>query len=446
MTDRNRFEEFVGRMDNLIMLLPEYRVGEPVRSCQERLVAVGNGRRLEMTGTLTVTLQPEPHHVIHLQSAPDGAVESLFPRFDLEFPDRGARAEVGLYRDDPFSTQVVPIRGNIISEATHAEMCDCVFWMVNVSGVLSEYSITESVENNVYRRDFLFTDIDEWTLCLGPFHSGHRIWEELNTLGHYGVTGFGRVARKDGSTFSSDKLLPLLEAIHHWASFAQGSWVAPLLPTGFSVKNVRLWQDPGIRIVKPFKRCNNWFDRHTTPIFERSLRLFWTQWKNGADKDTLHELIYWYLRANDDRAGIDGNIILSQLALEQFAYRFLVLKTKVLSKTKFNNSNAAERIRRLLQDLDVPTEVPESLESLHELSSRKSWRDGPEALAKFRNEIVHHQRKNLQEYEPALADMWSLSLWFIELAILSFIGYSGPYGNRLVTRYVGETELLPWSS
>lgn len=44
--------------------------------------------------------------------------------------------------------------------------------------------------------------------------------------------------------------------------------------------------------------------------------------------------------------------------------------------------------------------------------------------------------------------MWNIiqiGTKYIELIVLSFIGYKGEYSNRLKERWFGEVEVVPWN-
>ena len=46
----------------------------------------------------------------------------------------------------------------------------------------------------------------------------------------------------------------------------------------------------------------------------------------------------------------------------------------------------------------------------------------------------------------AEGDAWKLVLWLIEMAVLRLCNYNGRYSNRLVHKWAGQTELVPWAA
>ena len=66
----------------------------------------------------------------------------------------------------------------------------------------------------------------------------------------------------------------------------------------------------------------------------------------------------------------------------------------------------------------------------------------------FRNKIVHPVRKD-NRANLSVEDMWNIiqiGTKYIELIVLSFIGYKGEYSNRLKERWFGEVEVVPWNN
>ena len=52
--------------------------------------------------------------------------------------------------------------------------------------------------------------------------------------------------------------------------------------------------------------------------------------------------------------------------------------------------------------------------------------------------------QRLQNYPlPARREAWIICLWYFELVLLKWFGYSGHYGNRQTIRFNGETEVVP---
>ena len=76
--------------------------------------------------------------------------------------------------------------------------------------------------------------------------------------------------------------------------------------------------------------------------------------------------------------------------------------------------------------------------------------------------LKHYQKSDIREvnsniiidsvsryFNLSVEDMWNIiqiGTKYIELIVLSFIGYKGEYSNRLKERWFGEVEVVPWNN
>ena len=117
-----------------------------------------------------------------------------------------------------------------------------------------------------------------------------------------------------------------------------------------------------------------------------------------------------------------------------------------MSEKAFEGLSAADKVRVLLFWLGVPTAVPDSCPAL---KARDTGADAPEAVTEIRNAIIHPTKSNRIKREKidmrAVYEAWQLNMWYVELALLKLIGYSGPYSNRTTSGITGAIETLPWT-
>ena len=93
-----------------------------------------------------------------------------------------------------------------------------------------------------------------------------------------------------------------------------------------------------------------------------------------------------------------------------------------------------------------PTGLHKNLVALPATAQQKKWKTGPEAVATLRNSVIHHKRNRPQLDYPTRIDIWQLSVWYVELALVSFFGYKGTYRKRLQSQqWVGSVEEVPWA-
>ena len=66
-----------------------------------------------------------------------------------------------------------------------------------------------------------------------------------------------------------------------------------------------------------------------------------------------------------------------------------------------------------------------------------------DAITDLRNGLVHPGKDRVVP-QGAYYEAGRLSQWYIECVLLCLCSYSGKYANRLVQRYAGEIEDVPW--
>ena len=170
------------------------------------------------------------------------------------------------------------------------------------------------------------------------------------------------------------------------------------------------------------------------------------RWANEEWRETLHEVIYWYLNANEPARGTDAGIILAQTAIERLSYEFAVKEKRLLAVDGFKDLRASDRFRLLFSSLGIPLDIPAATPKLQRLAcnSQLKWLDAPHALTEIRNSLVHPEHKRRDQFRSVYYEAWNLSLWYLEMTILAICGYSGTYSNRLKLHWVGQVEDVPW--
>jgi hypothetical protein len=162
--------------------------------------------------------------------------------------------------------------------------------------------------------------------------------------------------------------------------------------------------------------------------------------------DALHLALGWYTKSNTKAPGVDGSIILAQVGLEHLAWEWLVNQESMLGPEGWEALPAAERMRLLVARLGGP-EIPAALAKLVALAKAHNWATGPNAIAGYRNAVVHPTGKNrakvLGPFREASSEVPDLCLWYLELAFLRILGFNGQYLNRCAN---GGVALVPWAS
>jgi len=152
-----------------------------------------------------------------------------------------------------------------------------------------------------------------------------------------------------------------------------------------------------------------------------------------------------YVEANGPVTS-DTSLVLAQAALELIAWVMFVEDLKTRGKKDFDGAKGSDRLRELLDWMNMPHSIPPSLQELRAAASRLDLDDGPHAITEFRNALIHPPRRDILDAPTmgARIELQQLSLLYLELALLRLIGFHGEYANRLGSRLVGDVEAVPW--
>jgi hypothetical protein len=204
----------------------------------------------------------------------------------------------------------------------------------------------------------------------------------------------------------------------------------------------RVWQRWSVPLIDAGISVHTWFDALHGNCLQDVFPGFIEKWFNPIWKETISYAIYWFVRANSNAAGTDGCLILSQAGLERLGWTYLVEDTRTLSRQQYKALSAAEAMRTSLHALQIPVDVPASLEALRQEVVEGRWKDGCDAIAATRNSLVHPEKRG--SLGP-VAECWVLAQRFLELSLLRLFNYHGEHGNRtILPRWVGQVEPVPW--
>jgi hypothetical protein len=111
--------------------------------------------------------------------------------------------------------------------------------------------------------------------------------------------------------------------------------------------------------------------------------------------------------------------------------------------------SAESKLRLLLRWANVPTELPARLKALKTFAGGGTDVDGPAAIARVRNRIVHPPKKRDGHWPSGeqVIQAWQLALEYAELVVLRVVGYDGNFGTRVYEggRWEGDTQRVPWA-
>jgi len=137
--------------------------------------------------------------------------------------------------------------------------------------------------------------------------------------------------------------------------------------------------------------------------------------------------------------------MLAQACLEYLSWVSLVLSGR-MSKKAYKSMAAADRLRLMLDEAGIGTDVPAGLDALFQFANSEGL-GGPEVVSWARNRLVH-PKDPAEPYriEHLVWQTAQLLLEYGELLLLHRLGYHGGFRRRYPPhRWIGTSEPVPWA-
>jgi hypothetical protein len=300
--------------------------------------------------------------------------------------------------------------------------------------------ICDTVSGNHQDGRFFFED-DDYKITIDKLVNFADLWQLLRTKGGFMLLYSGKLEKKSGSFLVSD-LKDYLFSVAHFLYLLNGQRTAPLFLEAGDGEGT-IFRDYPCHNIQIYKQNGCWSDFQWFDDLSPLWQAFRKLWVVDKDRDFLMTVLHWYVEANSGAAFIEGSIILAQTALELLFNWFIVEKKGLISKKDAKKKSAEENIRLLLTTIQGSLDIPPACEELLQL---KDITDGPHALTKIRNALVHgdeYKRVNfLMEVDyNAKYQALKLARWYIELTLLYILGYQGRYFNTAFR----VNENVPWA-
>jgi len=416
-----------------------------------------DGEAVDGEGELEYRWLPEPHvhvqgHIRASASLPPRAAEGVLEVRPLDVEARCLVGSVS-HGSGPGGTE---FEGGLLgaSWAGSSESMDEVIFLL--SNFSSYHGTTVRTADDGVNTGRLTMEAGGWLLEVDQHTDARDVRKALRMEGGYGVGHVGRLAREDRATFDRGQADDMLGLLHFLFSFARGFRCGPVLSVGLSdgERVCERWTRPN---VSRWTGLRSWFPTVELDDLPHLLHGFRGRWTAPVWRRPLRMAIHWYCAANENEGALEGSLVLAQTALELLTWTYFEEEGTPEQLEAVDREAAFRSFERLLDELDIPVDVPVSPPELRTLAamirdeSDTSIRSGPELITRVRNWVVHptERRRRLLEQvpPPSRRAVRELALWYVELLLLRLLAYDGHYVNRLGQPAVrmGSDELVPWS-
>lgn len=274
--------------------------------------------------------------------------------------------------------------------------------------------------------------------------------ENLEEKGGYIILYNGELTIKKG-TLNHIDTRDLFHCLDTFLTFLNGRRTSALFIQGIFEEQL-IWTDYTDYFVDAYKAVQTWPQRHSIANLNELWKHFRTIWNsNPEDKNFLTSLIHWYVEANGHAGFSEGSIILAQTALELVYNWWIVENKKMILGKDSENISASNKIRLLISQLNVPSNIPTAFIELQKFKdTTDNVADAPDSIVYIRNAIVHSQeekRKKLSSiHYKAKYEALQVYIWYIELTLLCILDYNGEYFNRCSKEVyaIKAEQHVPW--
>lgn len=273
--------------------------------------------------------------------------------------------------------------------------------------------------------------------------------ESLSEKGGYMLLYNGELVRKKGAITHAESK-DIFYCLNTFLTFLNGRKTSALFLQGV-YEDEDVWSDYSCYTVDSFETAHTWIQRLSIEGINDLWKSFRNIWNNSDNKSFLTYLIHWYVESNGNTRFSEGSIILAQTALELVYNWWIVENKKMILGRDSENISASNKIRLLISQLNITSQVPKAFNKLQEfVNSTDTVNDAPDAIVYIRNAIVHSQeekRKKLSAiHYMAIYEALQVFIWYIELSLLCILDYQGKYSNRCSeSKIQSHSEVLvPW--
>jgi hypothetical protein len=269
--------------------------------------------------------------------------------------------------------------------------------------------------------------------------------ETLKKTGKYAVTHLAVLHRIDKRPFTAEEGEPILRAYQLASSFVLGRFTCPALAEARDESGRLVWREWGAPLADPLGGVDAWWNAAAAPIAD-PMRLLGERLLDPTRGRVARHLAQSYVASNRG-AFMEQRITIAFAALELLSWQRAVLEESADPVKHERGKKADQRLRALLKRAKIPiSPIPAHLPALKAFAKEEGHSDAPKAVAEVRHRLTHPKRlEDLYDREQLLTEAWWLTVRYLELLILHWVGYTGGVVDR-TKRGWPQVDVVPWGS
>ena len=285
--------------------------------------------------------------------------------------------------------------------------------------------------------------LGEWIMAVDARPDLRAVIETLKKTGKYAVTHLGMLHRIDRRSFTAEECQPILRAYQLAGSFVLGRFTCPALAEARDEGGRFLWREWEARLADPLDGVDAWWNSAAAAIAD-PVRLLGERLLDPKRGRVARHLAQAYVASN--RGGfVEQRITIAFAALELLSWQRAVLEGSA-DPVKHENKKAAWRLRAMLKAAKIPiSPIPAHLPALKAFAKKEGHSDAPQAVAEVRHRLTHPKvLDDLYDREHLLTEAWWLTVRYLELLILHWVGYTGGVVDRTKQGWP-QVDTVPWA-
>lgn len=285
--------------------------------------------------------------------------------------------------------------------------------------------------------------LGEWTMTVDARPDLRAVTRTLKDTGKYAVTHLAVLRRLDEKPFTAVECIPILTAYQLASSFVLGRFTSPALTEARDDDGRLMWREWSVRLADQLGGITAWWNRTAAPIAD-PIRLL-GDWLLDPRRHRVAEYLAQASIASNRGGFVEQRITTAFAALELLSWQRTVLEG-VADPDKHDNKRADQRLRTMLTNAKVPISLPEHLSALVAFAHDEGLGDGPRSVTEVRHRLTHPKAPDdLYARKRLLTDGWLLTVRYLELLILHWIGYTGQVVDRTKLGGFPQLDPVPWA-